>query len=220
MSVPRKSQAREKKAAPADSSMVKTGRQGVAGGTHTVTWSQRSGKCSAEYTHATSAAGGMSTPPTTTRKPGSACTPGRSPSAWLRSSTNGTASVPPSPVSPPPCPPAPRHRGGGAPGTRIGPGAAPEPPKTPLGLLGLVVVAGGSRTARYWAVWAGGEILGGRYRDAVDSRWEEISFLKAGGFDRGEGGRARLPGSRLQRTQKGPEPTRLWALESQRAHKQ
>ena len=27
--------------------------------------------------------------------------------------------------------------------------------KTPLGLLGLVVVAGGSRTARYWAVWAG-----------------------------------------------------------------
>ena len=51
------------------------------------------------------------------------------------------------------------------------------------------------------------------------SRWEEISFLKAGGFARGEGGRARQPGSRLQRTQKGPEPTRLWALESQRAHK-
>ena len=26
-------------------------------------------------------------------------------------------------------------------------------PKDPLGLVGLVVVAGGSRTARYWAVW-------------------------------------------------------------------
>ena len=39
-------------------------------------------------------------------------------------------------------------------------------------------------------------------------------------FARGRGGRARQPGSRLQRTQKGPEPTRLWALESQRAHKQ
>ena len=39
-------------------------------------------------------------------------------------------------------------------------------------------------------------------------------------FARGEGRRARQPGSRLQRTQKGPEPTRLWALESQRAHKQ
>ena len=48
----------------------------------------------------------------------------------------------------------PRHRGGRAPGARIGTGAAPEPPKTPLGLLGLVLVAGGSRTARYWAVWA------------------------------------------------------------------
>ena len=41
------------------------------------------------------------------------------------------------------------------PGARTGTGAAPEPPNTPLGLLGLVVVAGGSRTARYWAVWAG-----------------------------------------------------------------
>ena len=48
---------------------------------------------------------------------------------------------------------------------------------------------------------------------------EAISFLKAGSFARGEGGRARQPGSRLaQRTQKGPDPTRLWALESQRAH--
>ena len=46
-------------------------------------------------------------------------------------------------------------RGGRAPETRIGTGAAPEPPKTPLGLLGLVVVAGGSRTARYWAVYPG-----------------------------------------------------------------
>ena len=52
-------------------------------------------------------------------------------------------------------PPPPPHRGGRAPGTRIGTGAAPEPPKTPLGLLGLVVVAGGSRTARYWAVYPG-----------------------------------------------------------------
>ena len=49
--------------------------------------------------------------------------------------------------------PPPQHRGGRAPGARIGTGAAPEPPKTPMGLLGLVVVAGGSRTARYWAVW-------------------------------------------------------------------
>ena len=59
------------------------------------------------------------------------------------------------------------HRWLSAPGTRIGTGAAPEPPKTPLGLLGLVVVAGGSRTARHWAVWAGGDILGGGYRDTV-----------------------------------------------------
>ena len=57
-------------------------------------------------------------------------------------------------------------------------------------------------------------------QDLSNSRWEEISFLKAGSFARGEGGRARQPGSRLLRTQKGPEPTRLWALESQRAHKQ
>ena len=57
-------------------------------------------------------------------------------------------------------------------------------------------------------------------QDLSKSRWEEISFLKAGSFARGEGRRARQPGSRLQRTQKGPEPTRLWALESQRAHKQ
>ena len=41
-----------------------------------------------------------------------------------------------------------------------------------------------------------------------------VFWLKAGSFARGEGGRARQPGSRLQRTQKGPEPTRLWALKT------
>ena len=49
---------------------------------------------------------------------------------------------------------------------------------------------------------------------------EEEGSWAIASFARGEGGRARQPGSRLQRTQKGPEPTRLWALESQRAHKQ
>ena len=84
--------------------------------------------------------------------------PTRPPSRLVRTGAPAAGAAPPTP--PPlcpcpgvtsPCPPAPRHRGGRAPGTRIGPGAAPEPPKTPLGLLGLVVVAGGSRTACYWA---------------------------------------------------------------------
>ena len=101
--------------------------------------------------------------------------PRRARSARTRTGALGPDTVPATP--PPPCgwsvvtsswPPPPPHRGGRAPGTRIGTGAAPEPPKTPLGLLGLVVVAGGSRTARYWAVWAGGDILGGGYRDAVN----------------------------------------------------
>ena len=39
-------------------------------------------------------------------------------------------------------------------------------------------------------------------------------------FATGEDRGARQSGNRLQRTQKGPEPTWLWALESQRAHKQ
>ena len=47
-------------------------------------------------------------------------------------------------------------RAGRAAGAQVGTGAVPELPKTPLGLLGLVVVAGGSGTARYWAVWAWG----------------------------------------------------------------
>ena len=47
-------------------------------------------------------------------------------------------------------------RAGRAAGTQVGTGAVPELPKTPLGLVGLVVVAGGSGTARYWAVWAWG----------------------------------------------------------------
>ena len=46
---------------------------------------------------------------------------------------------------------------------------APEPPKTPLGLLGLVVVAGGSRTARYWALSAGVVQLGASCGIAVRS---------------------------------------------------
>ena len=49
-------------------------------------------------------------------------------------------------------------RAGRAAGTQVGTGAVPELPKTPLGLLGLVVVAGGSGTARYWAVWAWGGV--------------------------------------------------------------
>ena len=44
-------------------------------------------------------------------------------------------------------------RAGRAAGARIGTEAPTERPKAPLGLVGLVVVAGGSRTARYWAVW-------------------------------------------------------------------
>ena len=100
--------------------------------------------------------------------------PSRAPNRCLRTGALGAGATPP--TTPPPCgylyvtsswPPPPPHRGGRAPGARIGTGAAPEPPKTPLGLLGLVVVAGGSRTARYWAVWAGGDILGGGYGDAV-----------------------------------------------------
>ena len=42
-------------------------------------------------------------------------------------------------------------------------------------------------------------------QDLSNSRWEEISFLKAGSFARGEGRRARQPGSRLQCTQKRPQ---------------
>ena len=83
--------------------------------------------------------------------------PTRAPPPRVRTCPPAAGTVPPTPPPPcrwgevtSPCPPAPRHRGGRAPGTRIGTGAAPEPPKTPLGLLGLVVVAGGSRTARYW----------------------------------------------------------------------
>ena len=84
--------------------------------------------------------------------------PTRPPSPRLRKGAPAAGTTPPTPPPPcrwvevtSPCPPAPRHRGGRAPGTQIGPGAAPEPPKTPLGLLGLVVVAGGSRSGRYWA---------------------------------------------------------------------
>ena len=55
-------------------------------------------------------------------------------------------------------PPRPAAQGwAGAPGTRIGPGAAPEPPKTPLGLLGLV------------APVTGADIHGGGYLNAVIS---------------------------------------------------
>ena len=49
-------------------------------------------------------------------------------------------------------------RAGRAAGTQVGTGAVPELPKTSLGLVGLVVVAGGSGTARYWAVWAWGGV--------------------------------------------------------------
>ena len=88
---------------------------------------------------------GPETPPLRSgadRRPGLGGCPRDGPAGLRASGSNFAPAPPPRGTA--------NGRGRRAAGAQVGTGAVSELPKTPLGLLGLVVVAGGSRTARYW----------------------------------------------------------------------